>query len=331
MKFVNLIAQVLWTCTSPSLAFLQQYALSRSDISVVHTVPGTQHLENLALRHNGDVLVTSTGSAFVHLISPGEKFVARVGQIPGVTSLIGIAELQRDVFFVSGSNLTGFDAKGTNIVWKLDMRQFCADGNGAILEPARMELVTEIPSAGLLNGMTRLASHDGSHLLLSDSSQGSIIRLNIDTKAYEVVIQDPTMGSAPEGPSVGVNGIHTHNDRLFYTNSNRELFAQIPISLVTGRAKGEAEVLINTTLVAADDFALSKDGKRAWIAKNGEHVVLEVDIMARTTSVAINSTILGASSAVALGKDEFGRQVLYATGALESHNPPVGALFKTYL
>ncbi|KAH6886802.1 hypothetical protein B0T10DRAFT_407584 [Thelonectria olida] len=330
----NFILQALFTF---SLFLLPSNALvgpapSNPDITIVQTIFGTESLENLAVRHNGHVLVTSTASPSVYHVSPtGAKAVIQVAQVPGATALTGIAELQQDVFFISASRLSGFEANGTCAVWKLDLRKFCVDNNGKILHPAALELVTRIPSAGLLNGMTRLASSDKARLLLADSGRGNVVLLNVNTKSHKVVIKDPTMSITSKGLAIGVNGVHTHGDELFYTSLNRGIFAKIPISLATGYAKGPAQVIVNGTLVAADDFALSKDGKRAWIAENGENVLIEVDIPAKTTSVAINSTAFQQGSSAFLSRGHLSPNILYATGASKFNSSSVGTLFQVHL
>lgn len=177
-----------------------------------------------------------------------------------MAGLLGIAELERDIFYIAGSNFTG--AQGRNGMWKLDMRKFKAQDR-TVSRPAASSLVTMIPSALLLNGISRLAKNDTSNLLLADSSAGTITKLNIDTKAYEIVIADPTMSSTSDGLGIGINVIRTHGDRLFFTGLDQGLFAVVPISLSTGLATGLADIIVPGTLVAADDFALSRDSGKA--------------------------------------------------------------------
>jgi hypothetical protein len=334
MALVNFIIQAILSFsldTARPSAF-PRHASSKPNITIVQTIFGTESLENLAMRHDGNVLATSVISPSIYQVSStGKRTVIQVAQVPGATALTGIAELAPDVFFISASRLNGSVADGTCAVWKLDLRKFCVDDNGTVLHPAKLELVTRIPSAGLLNGMTRLAPNDNSRLLLADSALGNMVLLNIDTKSHNVVIEDWTMGITSEGLPIGVNGVHTHNGDLYYTSLNRGLFARIPISLTTGHAKSPAEVIVNGTLVAADDFALAKDGKRAWIAENGEKVLIEVDIAAKTTSVAVNSTIFEGGSSAVLSRAPFSRNVLYATGASEVNGSSVGTLFQVHL
>jgi hypothetical protein len=175
--------------------------------------------------------------------------------------------------------------------------------------------LARIPFAQVLNGMTRLAKNDTSHVLISDSAAGNVIRLNVVTGDYAVVISDPTMLPISDGINVGVNGIHTWGDQLFYISLDQGIFAKIPISLSTGAAKGPADIIINGTLEFPDDFALSRDGLTAWVAENGVFVLMEVDILAKTSRVKFNNTLLASTSSAALGRSCSNWDSIYITGA----------------
>ncbi|RSL54003.1 hypothetical protein CEP54_010114 [Fusarium duplospermum] len=223
-------------------------------ISVVQHIANAPNLENLAVRRHGQVLVTSISSSSIYQISPGnQNSPALVARVPGVTSLLGITELESDVFYINGANLTGFNiVPSSSTVFKLDMRPF-SDG------AARLSLVTKIPEAGLLNGISRLSWHDTSSLFLADSVSGVVLKINVHTGKYEIALEDPTLSITKEGIPIGVNGIVTHRDTLFFTNTNQGLFAKVPISLSTGLAIGPVDIIIDGTLVANDDF-VRKEG-----------------------------------------------------------------------
>ncbi|CZR56314.1 uncharacterized protein PAC_06202 [Phialocephala subalpina] len=280
-------------------------------------IPNVANAENLAVRHNGEILVTSTKTTSLFQISPSkDKAPIQVAQIPDAIGLLGIAELEQDVFYVvASSNLTGkATALGANSVWKVDMRRFCTPASGAIARPAQVSLVATILDAELPNGMCRMALNDTSNLLIADSAAGTVIRLDVNTAAYEIVIRDPTMANLPTGfIQVAVDGIHVHGSDLFYTSLNQGLFAKIPISLTTGVATGPAEVIVNE--IFGDDFVLSKDGKRAWIAMNGQNALVEVDIPGKAARVIANSTFLSQDSSVAFGRTNLDRNSLYISGA----------------
>ncbi|KAI9149488.1 hypothetical protein HJFPF1_11541 [Paramyrothecium foliicola] len=298
-------------------------------LSVFATVPDTPNLENLALRQNGDIVVTSSGSGTLHVVDSSGSRVAAIADIPGASALLGIATLEKDVFYVAGANLTGLTpiAVGTNAVWKVDLRGLKVRKDNTLSKPAKVSLVTEIPSAGLLNGMTRLSPKDNSRLLLSDSALGQILLLNVNTKEYETILDDETTAGRPER-LVAVNGLRTYGQDLFYVNLVRNLFAKVPISTSTGHPTGPSQIIVNGTVPFADDFALSSDGKRAWIALSTQNVIVEVDILAQTSAVLVNSTKLGVGTSVAIIPGTLHSSSLYVTGSSAVENATVGTGFR---
>jgi hypothetical protein len=115
----------------------------------------------------------------------------------------------------------------------------------------------------------------------------------------------------PTGLIVGVNGIHVHGPNLFFTNFNQAIFARIPISLQTGAATGPAQVMVNGT--AGDDFILSEDGNKVYLALWGRNEIAEIDIPGRVARVVTTSTALEASSAVAWGRGLGDQTSLYVS------------------
>ncbi|KAL5320068.1 hypothetical protein ACEPPN_013128 [Leptodophora sp. 'Broadleaf-Isolate-01'] len=284
-------------------------------ITVIQEIPGPRNLENIAVRHTGDLLVTSTtSSALFQVSSDQSKDPILIAEIPASTALTGIAELEQDIFYVVSLNLTGVIAvPGSNAVWKVDMRRVRTAKDGTVSGTAQVSLVTKLPDAQLLNGLCRLAPNDNSNLLISDSVSGSVAKLNVDTGKFEIVIQDDTMKTLQTGLPIGINGIHIHECDLFFVNLNQGLFAKVPISLSTGARTGSVEVIVNDT--AGDDFAISRNGKKAWIAMNGQFTLVEVDIPGKKASSVANSTLLMSDSAVAFGRTRLDWNILYVTAA----------------
>lgn len=165
--------------------------------------------------------------------------------------------------------------------------------------------------------MTKL---DKQHVLLSDSQFGRVIKLDVQTGQYSTFSNDSTMAalSTENGYlGVGVNGIHTFGDKLYFTSLDQELFASINLACPTD----PAEVVVGG-LVHTDDFALAADGRTAFIANNGEFTLTEVNIPGKSSRL-INSTYLQTASSAAFSR---GRgKVLYVTGAEStSGNETVG-------
>ncbi|KAJ5506030.1 hypothetical protein N7453_004987 [Penicillium expansum] len=279
------------------------------------TVPLT--FENIATRHNGHLIVSSTASPTLYQVSPLEENEAvAIANIPGTTGLLGIAELEQDIFYVVAANVSSTSATpGSNAVWKVDLRgsASCSARKRASSLSATTSLVANITSAQLLNGMCRLEPNNNSILLIADSAAGNVVKLNVETGAYETIIDEKSMKRLETGLQVAVNGIDVHESDLYFTNLNQGVFAKIPIELHNGTATGPTEVIVNNT--AGDDFTMSKDGKKAWIAMNGQHSLVEVDVPGKTARVVVDSTYLASASAVSFGRTRLDRDSLYISSA----------------
>jgi hypothetical protein len=80
--------------------------------------------------------------------------------------------------------------------------------------------------------------NDTSNLRIADSAAGTVMKLNVTTAAYEMVIRDLMMANLPTRfIQVAIDGVYVYGSDLFYTSLNRGLFAKIPISLITGPAE----------------------------------------------------------------------------------------------
>jgi len=301
------------TAISSPLLARQSFVDINSTVTTIFQFPSPATLENLAVRENGEILVTSGQSPFLYQVSPDPGNVPiLVTQIPGVSSIQGIVELEPDIFYVLAQNITGLVVIPSTIaLWRVDLRQLAVTDDRVVLQPAAIQLVTRIPEGILFNGMCRLSPTDSSNLLISDSMSATITKIDVHTGIYETVISDPLMEYLPTGLTVGVNGIHVHGTNLFFTNYNRAIFARIPISLQTGAATGHAQVVVNGT--AGDDFILSEDGNKAYLALWGQNEIAEVDIPGRVARVVATSSALEASSAVAWGRRLTDRTSLYVS------------------
>ena len=185
--------------------------------------------ENLALRSNDNILAT------IAFPEPLLFYIDPLSIRPGVvlhnfTSSIntgGIAELARDMFYVSGEATAN---GSSSIVYSVDMRPFRILPNGTILTPPSIEEITGVP--GALNGMTRIHRSDN-FVLSSDSLLGGVWKINVETGKSEVIIKDPSMAGPPnktEFAAFGINGLRVQNETLFYCNSGAQKFYQMPAS-----------------------------------------------------------------------------------------------------
>ncbi|KAJ6090032.1 hypothetical protein N7467_005248 [Penicillium canescens] len=280
-------------------------------LTVIGSFPQPHTFENIATRHNGQLLLTSTVSPTLYHVDPLQKnHIASVIGIPRTTALLGIAELEQDVFYVVSANMSSVSGvPGSNAVWRLDMR-----GRSSLTESTeRLSLVANITSAQLLNGMCRISDHDTRSLLIADSQAGRIFKLDTHTGSFQVVIDDEVLKKTPEGLQVAVNGLHVQGSHLYFTSLNKGIFGRYPISLSTGIPTGPVEIIAEG--VRGDDFAVSADGKFAWIAMNGQSSLIEVDISARNARVVVESAALASASAVSFGRTLLDMNSLYVSSA----------------
>ena len=82
--------------------------------------------ENLAVRTNGQILLSTITSPTTQMLDPSAASPQPVvlHTYPGATSTLGIAQPQTDLFAIVVGNYTGFaGVKGSFAIWTLDLRQ----------------------------------------------------------------------------------------------------------------------------------------------------------------------------------------------------------------
>ncbi len=78
-----------------------------------------------------------------------------MAEIPAATGLLGIAEIEKDVFYVVAGNISAtllIPTAGNFSVWRVDINMF--KPNKSL---AKVQRVVEIPQAKFLNGATVLS------------------------------------------------------------------------------------------------------------------------------------------------------------------------------
>ncbi|KAJ6034008.1 uncharacterized protein N7446_007695 [Penicillium canescens] len=311
---------ILWLCTlfPLSLAF-PWHATTTYALTVINSVAQPPTFENIATRHNGQLLLTSTASPKLYQVDPFHKdAMISVADIPYSTGLLGIVELEEDIFYVVSANLSSpiEGVPSSNAVWKVDMRDhgLSFGSNKTAKTTTPVSLVANITRAQLLNGICRLAHQDEKSLLIADSQAGVIFKLDAHTGSYQEIINDDALKNSPGGLQVAVNGIHVRGSHLFFTNLNKGIFGRIPVSLSTGLPTGPIEVIIDG--IHGDDFVVSSDGQSAWIAMNGgQNSLLKVDIPGKSAQVVVESSYLASASSVSVGRTLFDRDSLYISSA----------------
>lgn len=119
MAFVKLLFAVVIVATAQSLPFPNDSAAG-----IVWTFDNETWIENLAVRENGEILCTSLNRAALYLVNPFEHVASVVHQFEPTDGLLGIAEVQTDVFVVASANVSLATSKaypGSAKMWKVDM------------------------------------------------------------------------------------------------------------------------------------------------------------------------------------------------------------------
>ncbi|KAJ8103696.1 hypothetical protein POJ06DRAFT_242605 [Lipomyces tetrasporus] len=281
-------------------------------VRTVFEFPFKTWVENIAVRANGNLLVTLIDHPELHMINPfcpGDGTM--VSAFPDALGLLGIAEFQPDQFAVvvgNWSDVTFTTTPHSYSIWQVDMRPFRAVGSEVIL-PAVVEKVVDIPEAVFLNGLTTL-NRDDQTILVADSGLGVVWRVNIATRNYEVILQDATMEPTPPY-NLGINGIHIRDQYLYYTNSGLQLFARMPIN-PNGTRAGDADVLVTNHL--GDDFTFDRRGN-AYVTQDPGNDLYQVTPEGNVSTVlgGPDSPLIEGDTAAQFGRTPFDCHILYIT------------------
>ena len=287
---------------------------------VIYQFPNETWLENLAIRRNGQILVTVLSAPELWQVDPfhDNSPATLVYRIPGVTGLLGIVELEQDVFYAIAGNFsipTTSSTSGSYSIWKINMR--------SIGLPAIVTKLTDIPEGAFLNGMAVLNKSKGL-VVVGDAGAGVVFTLDVRTGRYSKTIDDPTMKPTDSFP-IGINGVKVRGGYLYYATTAQELFSRIPINSFDGTAGGPAEIIANN--IFGDDFSLDLSGN-AYIGENPKDVVAKITPEGVATVVAgsLNSILVAGATSTAFGRTGVDRSVLYVTtsGGIGSPVPVEG-------
>ena len=243
-----------------------------SDVmSLVWQFPTDITLENIAVRADGGLILTATDHGGVNYTKaptgspPTLNDTDLLGyiEIPNVSGTLGIAEVTDNSFIVVAGNYSLTDYKGVEgsfSVWSLNFTN---------ISSPQKELVTEIPDAQALNGLTTVEGFPDV-VLIADSGLGAIWRLNITTK--ETTWMPHVYFNNTELSALGVNGIGTYEEHLYFVNTAQKLYGRVAIDEL-GYLIAEPEVLgrHGDEFFAWDDFVTDWAGN-AWVATHGQSV-----------------------------------------------------------
>ncbi|KAF1736314.1 hypothetical protein CRV24_001921 [Beauveria bassiana] len=244
---------------APCLALTAQAAYT---MQLLHQFPShLQWVENMALRPNGNILLTTFDQARIYELDASNNGnpPRLVATLPDADVAIGIAETSPDVFAVEAGHLnrTSWHLDGSGRIDTLDFSRLDCHGR------PKVQTVAALRQAKLPNGMAALPMH--SHLVLSaDSITGTIYRTDIHTGNVDVAIQDPKLApqviSDPFLKLIGVNGLQTHDGYLYVTSTSAQFLGRYKID-PNENPLSELEILVTYDAPRSpDDFAVARDG-----------------------------------------------------------------------
>lgn len=234
------------------------------------------------MRSNGKVLVTIIGAPEIWQIDPvtstGELlYTFPTGEYYGNCTL-GITEYKPDIFAIAAGNFDIASVSGVEgswAIWSLDLSFGYVD----------VEMITDIPPAVFLNGLTSSPpDEDGHFLLVADSYLGLIYRVDVVEDTWSIFLDDPALKrNTSAAIQLGVNGVRLNDGYLYFDNSGQApMFARVPVfGNIT--AAGSVQVIaaaatfpVNANYYGYDDFAFDQYGD-AWLATNPSRSIVKID------------------------------------------------------
>jgi hypothetical protein len=287
--------------------------------AIVHQFPNPTWVENIAVRSNGQLLVTTIGipgstGPNLYLIDPlsslqnpsSPSTATLVHSFAPFHGVLGITEVEPDHFYVVTGNLSlspfAFGT-GTYAVQSVDLSSYSASTNtGAVIKE-----LTAIPQAGVLNGATTLDESKGL-IIIADSEVGAIWQVDVNTGAYSILLQEPEMAVGTAPPPLGINGVKvlkTAKDSvyIYFDNTSQGLFCRVPLSLSTLQKTGPVEIL--ETGFSVDDFALDLIEGVAYLAGGDTNSIGKIGLGGGVVTTVLggqNETIVEGPTSVAVGR-----------------------------
>lgn len=246
-------------------------------------------LENIAVRPNGQLLVTNMNSPNLYAVDPVAKTSSTAVAVSGAAGLSGIGEIAPDVFVVIGGSPQG------TAVHQVDF-------TGGT---AKATLVKKIADAKNMNG---LAVFNNDTVLLGDAAKGALVKLTVSSGESSVALSDPTM--APSGPiPFGIDGLKYDNGTVWYTNIFKNSFHKVSVD-ATSKPTGAVSTLWSNLM--GDDLCVGNNGKLYITTNSGANQVVEFD-PAVSASKPVVVAKLSAPTACAAGRTEKDKDVIYVT------------------
>ncbi|KAK5993674.1 hypothetical protein PT974_07109 [Cladobotryum mycophilum] len=261
-----------------------------------------QQFENIAVHPRGGLILTTWGDGSIYTLDPHAKDTTPqlLVKVPGIDSLTGITETTRGVYAIAGGLRSSQDYQffhGSAMIMTLNL------------------------NTGLITGMAALPSHPH-YVFMAEPLDDCLRIIDLMTGAYQVAHRLREFGvDRPRPPGsipFGVNGLKIRNDTLYFTNSGQLTLGRMKLG-EWGTQVGKIRILTtlrDKPLQMPNDFALSRNGKTAYIATHPNTIVRfarhkKWNDVVETSYFEGNSTVpINSPTAAALSNNE---KVLYVT------------------
>lgn len=322
IEFQTLQAMFSVVLTAVALAAV---ALSKSlpSTTLAQLEVGT-FLENIAVRSNGDLLVTKLWpSAAIYTIrAPWERrnTLEQVISIPSIQSIYGLAQVApsrqgvESFIFVGGNSTSpGETVTGSFGAWAID---FESPGN-----EVKVRKISDMsPQSKFLNGVTAVPGISDV-VLVADSANGFVGRLELTTGTFDTsTFRFPLEMDPAEGARlpIGVNGIQIRNGHLYWTNSFQACIYCIAITPTGFPARySRPELIANLSkgVNFLDDFSFDVDGN-IYASTNLDNSIVFIDTRSKewkTVVGGIGEMTVAGSTSVTFGRGSKDKGVLYVS------------------
>jgi hypothetical protein len=293
------------------LAAGQVHCQSGQSTTDLFTFPKGYWIENIAVRSNGNLLLTRMDKAEVYEMNPfvhPPQHKLLHAFTDGNNSCMGIAENSLDNFAVIVRTRNGNTTRSA--VWNLDITS---------ADPKVRKIVDNIN--GALNGLSLLAPDV---VIATDTPNGNLYR--IDLKAGQATVAHKSI--------VGVNGVRVQGKYVYFANTRNGAFMRLPVEAATGLGSAPAEA-ISQPGIGIDDFALSPFSEEAFVVNQHRDQLIRVSLTGNgkvdTVAGSRNSTTISAPTSAHFGRTSKDARTLYVTtsgkrpGNITSPDPtPIG-------
>ena len=276
----------------------------KARLTTVASFPVKSFLENLAVRSDNSVLVTSANSKELFYVPPwsGSGPVEPVCLYVFEQLPTGVVEIEPDLFLLCVSNLY---TTHESYLYRLDLRDWQPGS------PAQPERVFGFPAAARgLNGICLLAPGVA---LVADCFASLIWRVDIQPGGRDmqarVWLEHESMGYfpgklKPEQPGVNAVRYAPRTSQLYYSATAKKLLMRVPVTPGAWDPAGPPELVVAGRM--GDDFCIDEDAGVLYLTTHRQNTIDRVSMdpgenSGFTQSVAgdpFTAALIGPSSGV---------------------------------